>query len=287
MAEVTEAPKQVTQDIKPTESAVPPGNGAAPKEEEVSSKFAALAKKDKAISRRAQEMAAKEQAIKEREQKLQAENLKFEELRNKARMNPIDAMKELGLTYEQVTEFILNKEKPTADSKLEMLRQELEAFRNETKTERQKAEEQIKKHKAELDNQAVDSFKSSIEEFIHSAPEDYELLNQLDNKGLINAKELIFMGIQRVHRDHGRIPSIKEASDGVQAYLLQELESLIDSVKHFKGKYSKAAPEKTPDGATPTTTLSNSMGTSMASQLPAATDEERVQRALRAMEQHA
>jgi hypothetical protein len=290
--ETQETPVLDPQTPPPTDA--PNGEDKAPEptpepekkiEEEVSSKFAALAKKDKAISRRAQEIAAQEKAAKDLLAKAEAENKKFEAMRQKARENPIEAMKELGLTYEQVTEFILNKEKPTPDMAISQLREEIQELRRIREDEKKKAEEDTRTAQERQNQEVIANFQSSIGDFVQSNAADYELINFLDKKGLIDAKALIFRGIQMVHQDKGVVPTIKEGADGVQTYLLGEIESLIENVKYFKDKYSKPAPEpeKTPDGSIVTKTISNDMGSGMATSLPAMTEEQRIQRALAAM----
>lgn len=254
---------------------------------EISARFAALAKKDKALSKRAADLAAQEKAAKDALAKAESENKRFDSIRQKALENPLEAMKELGLTYEQVTEFILNKEKPSANMEIAALRRDLQTIREERERERKESAEKEAKTREEQTNQVIGNFKTSIGEFVQGKAEDYELLNYLDSKGLTNSTELIFRGIQAVHADKGKIPTIKEAADGVQEYFLKEIESLIDSVKHFKSKYGKAetkpGPMVTPDGSVATTTISNSMTPGTSSSSPALTEEQRIARALAAM----
>jgi F0F1-type ATP synthase membrane subunit b/b' len=277
-------------EVTPVVTPEVPTNGAAepkvepPKEakpsELVSDKFAALAKKDKMVSKRAQEVSELEKTIKEREAKIQSESARLEAIRKTASLNPIEAMKELGLTYEQVTEFILNKEKPTPDAKVEALRQEVEDIRKTAQAEREKLKAEAEELTKKQSQQVVDNFKATIGDFVKKNAEKYELIQKLDERGLINAKELIFRGIEMVHQDKGVFPTIEEATEGVQTYLLTELEAVIANVKHFKDK----AVVKTPEGATPTSTITNSMNSGIATNLPAATEEDRIRRAIAAMD---
>lgn len=279
--EIVQTPPSTPPD--PPETPKPPGNGKA--EEEVSSKFAALAKKDKIISKRTQELAAQEKSVKEMLAKADAENKRWADAKARAIENPLEAMRELGLTYEQVTEFILNKEKPTPNMEIAALRKDLETLRQQQKEEKENSTKAAKEQAEKQNQETIENFKSSLGEFVSENKDSYELLNALEDRGLIVPKDLIFRGIQMVHRDKGVIPTNKEAADGVQEYLLKEIENVIQSVKYFKDKYGTKEPTKelTPDGSIPTTTLSNSMSPGMGANLPSMTEEQRIQRALQAM----
>ena len=74
-----------------------------------STRFAALARKE-------QEVFRKQQAIRQQQAELarQAEEIRaFNSARQQALQNPLEALKSLGLTYEQITDYVLNDNKPT------------------------------------------------------------------------------------------------------------------------------------------------------------------------------
>ena len=280
--------EQIPENALP--SLVPEPNGAAPevKKEEpkndmTSDKFAALAKKDKLLSKKSQDVSQLETRAKDLMAKAEAENKRLDNIRKNATLNPLEAMKELGLSYEKVTEWILNKEKPTADTQFEVLRGELRELKELQAAKDKKQEDDAKTFAQKQGEQTINSYKDSIDQYVKSLPEEYDLLNYLDSKGLINAREIIFNAVEITNTNYGKIPTIKEACDGVQEYLTGELDGMLGVVKHFKNKVPQKEEVKTPDGATPTTTLSNSMSSGTTSRLPAQTEEERIQRAIQAM----
>lgn len=80
--------------------------------------FSALAKKEKAIRQ-------KEQALKALEERV----AKVDALRQKAKENPLEVLQEYGLTYEQLTDFILSGNAPkeaTPDDRVKALEERLE-----------------------------------------------------------------------------------------------------------------------------------------------------------------
>lgn len=255
------------------------------KEESVSSKFAALAAKDKAFQKRQQELSEKEKVWQDRLAKAEATEKRFEELKRTAKLDPVKAMKEaLDIDYEYTTEFILNKGKPSADAKYEQLRQDMVAFMESTKKEKEEAKAAEEKRNAEYVNSTIAQTKQSIDQYMKSDPKKFEFLNFLDSKGLVDADELIYQGAELTHKQTGKIPTIAEATEGVQEYLLGQFEELVNQVSYFKEKYGPkgVAATKTPDGATPT--ISNSMNGGTEPRTPAANEEERMRRALAAME---
>jgi hypothetical protein len=270
--EATGTPQTTQPEQKPAEKNI------------ASDKFAALAHRDRQISKKAQEIAAAEARVKELQTKYEAQLKEFEETKKGALSNPLEAMKKLGLTYEQVTEYILNKEKPTPDAKLEALRQEMMEWRQAQEMKEKKALEDAQKQKEEGKNQAVTQYKESIAEYA-AGSKDLELLNYLDSKQLINLKDMVYNGIVMVNRDTKKIPTIEEACAGTQEYLLGQLEEVINNVSYFKNKYAPKQPqEQTPDGSTPVRTLTNDMTSGTPGGTPAYSEDERIRRALKAME---
>lgn len=284
-----EAPAPVPGVPAPSDS--PAGNGSAPKEPEiVSDKFAALAKKEKGIFRKAQELAEREKAFEPFKKQYEDDRAKLDKIKADARLNPVEALKELGLKYEDVTSYILNQEKPTAEAHIAKMRDEIESFRNQIEEGKKKAQEEAKKLSEERQAQTVQEFQTQIKDFIETKKETYDLIH------LFGAQGMIYKGIEDVYRETcewedepfkskllkaGRIPTIEESANGVQKLLLEKLDTLIPQTKWFKDKYApKEAPkEKTPDGASVTQTLSNNMSAG-SSNLPAATEAERIRRAL-------
>lgn len=296
MENAAQVVNEILGQVTPPATEPPAANGgtppptpppATPPVDDVSSKFAALAKKDKMLSRRAQDAAAQEARAKEMLANAEAKNKQFEDAKRLAQTNPTEAMKILGLTYEQLTQFILNQEKPTADMEIAALRRDLQTIREENERKEKEREQKAKDDLENNNKQIIDNFKNEIGDFLQSKPEEYELLNFLDSVGFISAKDVIFEGIRTAHAQHKKIATPKEAADIVQEYLTNQIDTLIQSVKFFKTKYGKTeppAPPTEPTGATTTTkTITNDMSPGMGNQLTALTEEQRMKKAYDAM----
>jgi hypothetical protein len=269
-------PEAVSTPTAPV-AGVPPEAAKAPeppKEEAklASGQFAVLAKKEKQIFRRAQEIAEKEKQIQEREAKLS----ELDKRRQGYKLNPLQALEDAGLSYQEITDFILNKEKPTPDAKLEKLRMEVEQLRKQTEDERKRAAEEAQKLAKENEAAAIAEFQSQIKGFVEAHKEEYDVIH------LLGAEGMIWQGIVDTHAQTGKIPTIKEAADGVMKFLQSQLDEVVPKTKWWQTKTAPKAEEKPSERTPGSPTLTNDMS-SPATTLPATTEAERIKRALAAL----
>src|SRR5271166_1356124 len=102
---VPQVPKTLEEAVKPL-PVEKPAIGA--------DRFAALAKKERAIQKQLAEVKQREAKAKE-----------WETLKASAASNPLKALEVLGISYEQLTNYILNGQKPTADLQVKQVQDEL------------------------------------------------------------------------------------------------------------------------------------------------------------------
>jgi hypothetical protein len=268
--------------IEPTPEAAPEvPTVAEPKPEEkdprLSNRLQILASKEKAIVRRQQQVKAQEQLIQEREAKLN----EWEQFKSQASTNPLAALQALGLSYQELTDFVLNNEKPTPDLQVKALRDEIASFKKEQLDSQQRAQEEAKKRADEEFNQAIENFKSDVNAFITSHADEYELIN------LHESHDLVFATIEEHFNKTKKILSTKEASDLVEKYLEEQVEKTVTGTKKFQSKFSQALAQKeeAPAPAQSPKTLTNTMSSSAPSMLPAKTENDRMARALAALTQ--
>lgn len=196
------------------------------KEERFAQKFAALSRKEKAIRER-------EKAIEKRIKELESKQPELEKTASQAReeaesfkrslkTNPLKALEQVGLTFEQLAQLVLNDGKPTAEmmisekereiqSKIDALEQRLKA--------KEEAEEQQK-----LDA-AINGFKAQIEQEIANNSTTYELIQAE------NATGLVYDVIASHHEETGEILDIKAAADAVEEYLFEEAKKRLNVPK--------------------------------------------------------
>lgn len=280
--EIPESPaiaEVATTEAVPAESVTPAPAAAEPAKpkERSADRFASLARKEAEVYRKAQ-------AIRQQQAELarQAEEIKnFQALKSKAVLNPLDALKELGLTYEQVTEYVLNDNKPTPSAEVLTLKQELEEFKRQN-AERESRQEQQRREMAEREQrQIITAFRDEVNEYVSQHAETYELTS------LYNGAYLVSDVIEQNFKDTGKLLSIPEAAKMVEEYY-EDLGRKTLATKKFAATKQDATPAqvetKTPAAKMPPT-LSNDLSASVtaASQRPRS-DAERIAAALARLE---
>jgi hypothetical protein len=235
-------------------------------------KFAALAKKAKA----AQMAQAKLKAERIEIERARKEIEDFNKYKTEAKQNPLKALEAMGIKYDDLVNFVLNGEQPTVDQKLSRVESELERFRREQE-ERELSKEKAAQEAAERQYQeTIDTFKGKITEFV-TGNEKFELINLHDAQGLI------FDTIEEYFNSSGKIMTIEKASELVEGYLEEQIETTLQKTKKFQSKFAPKKDEPQPQAAKgPSPTLNNTVATSSSapSFLPPKTEQERIQRAL-------
>lgn len=260
-------PGKQDEGLKSNPSASNEVSKEAPK---ASSQFAALARKERAIMKARQEMQAKEQAIAEKASRYS----KYEDLEKTAKSNPLAALEALGLSYKQITDYILNDNKPTADQEISSVKEQLDAFKAEQAARDLKAAEREKEQAQNIKDRAVTEFKEEIVEHINSKSDAYELICQFDGQ------EMIYEVIEENFNSTKRVLSIDEAATMVEKYL-EDMVKRANTSKKFAGKKEEPkAQAKAEDAFRPGKTLSNELTSTAPSMLPAATEQDRIRRAL-------
>src|SRR5687767_14150950 len=113
-------------------------------DQEFSKKFAALAKRERLLRQKEEQAKAQWDAVQ-----------RFEQARKQAKSNPLGFLEEAGLSYQEITDYLLNDSKPSPDAQIQALREQIEQERRE----RQEAEE---RKKAEGVEGTIKAFKAQI-----------------------------------------------------------------------------------------------------------------------------
>lgn len=259
---------------------------APKKEEPLSSKFAALAKKEKAI-------VLKDKQIKERETTLssrEAELAKREEAIKQANAlfetDPFAALEKYGYSYQKLTDMILSGkttvEKAPEDPVMS-LKKEIETLKKELADKDAKKEEDAKKaqeiaaakQKEEL-QKAYEAYREEVVQHVKTNEEDYELINMYEQQ------DLVIETVQAYYEEHKRVLSVKEASDMVEKYLYQEAEKAMKA-KKFTSKKTEVITKKDDAPKAASKTLSNNLTPVTGTPVPATSEQDRMKRALAAL----
>lgn len=203
--------------------------------ERASDKFAVLARKEAEIYRR-------QQAVRQQQAELarQAEEIKaFQEMKRSARLNPVEALKQLGLTYEEVTEYLMNDNKPTPSAEVMSVKQELEEFKRQAAEEQRRfMEEQRSRAEAEQ-QEIVEQFHEEVSDYVAQHADTYELTS------LYGGANLVWQVIEENFKQTQKLMSIPDAAKLVEEHY-EELARKAQATKKFAATQQKAASPQVP-----------------------------------------
>ncbi len=266
------APAAVTPDAAPAAPVVPtdvvvpadvPTEKPATRE---SARFAELAKRQRELTQRQLELKAKEERLSPVEQAL-----------SKAKENPLAALEALGMTYEDLTHYILNEgREPAPEDKLAAIEKRL----NDRETAEREAREREANERVEA---TLSQFKASIAEAAKSAPDKYELILAAGDYGT----ELVFDTVSEYFQSNQQVLPLERALEAVEEYFEKEALKIAQANK-IKAKLAPPVEakekEKTPERQTGTTvTLTNKLVSSSAESSAKRLSEEESKRAAAAL----
>lgn len=197
--------------------------------ERVDTRFSALARKEAQLHKAREQLKAEKAAVEEAARQA----AEFNSLRENARLNPIKALEALGLNYEQITEFVMNDNKPTPNAEVQSVREELERFIEQQKEAQKQAEEiAVQRLTAEQDS-VLEAFRSDAIGFVSANPERYELTTADD------AAYLVPEVIEQHFVETGELMPIEKAADLVEAFLDQKAQRYA-ATKKFQARMAPA-----------------------------------------------
>lgn len=264
--------------------AAPPAEGApaaAPVEDAVSPKLAMIAKKERDLVRKQQEF-QKSQADWQKERETMKAELEAERAKRAMwKEDPDKLLEEMGWDYDRLTERKLNGGGLTPKDLEKKMEERFKSFDERMAEERAALEKaQAEKKDAEA-KKIVDDFKGELKSFVTSKADKYKLSNLFDPEA-----ELLYDTIDAYYQEHEKVLSNDEAADLVEKYFKKLYDdahqALTPAEEKALAEEKKAlgVPEKKPT----TTTLTNDMATSTSGFVSAKTDNDRMKRAMAALE---
>lgn len=253
---------------------------AEKKPDDMSSKFAALAKKERMARMSQQRSRSMEANLAEREKKIaERERLWDEEFK----LSPLEAIKKRGYSYEDLTKAALNDGRFEPATEIKSVKEEIHRLRQEQEDREKKSIEAQKQAELHHEQQIVESFKTNISKTIEEKKDTYELTH------LYEASELVYQTIEE-HFERTKsagspkIMSVDEACELVEQYLEAEVERMAKTSKKFQTKYGVPKAEEQKGGGKSSVTLNNQLQSSSApSLLTPAVESDRIKRALAAL----
>lgn len=232
----------------------------APTKEEppLSRQYAILARKEKAIRTQAQELKAREEAVRVREEAVKA-TPSFDEskyiARDKLKAETLSVLANEGITYDELTNQILNtpKQDPATQAYLQRLEAKIAELEGKTQSVAKSYEEQ----QTQQYNQAVNQIRTEAKQLILS-DSSFETIKET------NSLEDVVDLIKRTFEEDGVVMSVEEAAKAVEDHLVEEAIK-IAKLSKIQKRLSPAAqpPQKLQDPKQPQMkTLTNAVGTS-------------------------
>lgn len=222
-------------------------------EDQFSAKFAALSRREKEMRKLQSDLERRSQELEERFKAFEAERAPKEPaklpLDKRLLSNPLEALKEMGISYEKLTEMALNEGQVPVDLQMKLMRQELEEkHAQELADLRNELIEDKKSREQEKYNQTYRGFINQINDVLNGS-DDYELSRAHD------ASELVYEVMEEHYKETKEIMDIKEAAAQVERYLEEELDKMTKLSK-FQKKYG-SSPSKPVEQKRQSPTLSN------------------------------
>ena len=260
-------------DTNSRETAAPAVDTTAKPEDAIAPRLAALARREKQIRHQAQERA---KAWESEKKALMAE---VEEARAtrawkaKLKTNPLEALNEEGLSYDQLTEAAVNQADPRS-LELQKLKAEIQALKDSQTQSKTQAEEAADRSYQEAKKQIGNEVKLLVD-----GNEEFEAIQTM------GMHDMVVNYIEEVYKTEGNLIDVTVAAREVEAELFAQAQS-IGKMKKLQPKVepaapSAAAPQKTDPAPrqTPTQTLSNR---AMAAPAKPTSEKERKARAIAA-----
>lgn len=262
---------KLVEDAKPAESVETKPATPAPEEkkpeakkpDDFANKFGILAKKERALQKEQAEWKPKIESAK-----------KFEDAQANAKKDPLAYLAAVGLTYEDITEFVVNDKKPTPSLETKAVEDKIKALEKERSDEKEAAK------KKAVEN-AITKFRGDIAEFVKTNAETHELVSLSGDE----AQNLIYDVVEDHYEKHQKVLPIAEAAKAVEDYLEKRHQKLAAAKKLQpkpitpKVEETKASKQDEDGKQEPTTLNNNLTPTGTKPVIPRLSDEERLKQA--------
>lgn len=230
-----------------------------PADEPLSRKYAELVRKERELRQRELALKQREKAAKPAEEpKIEQPAFDPSAFISKEEMlkNPVAVMNRLGLTYDQLTEMVLNgpsEDQISMKNELAAMKAELAALKGESETTKKSIEER----ETASYNQAITQLKRETEILVKANPE-FETIRET------GSVEDVVELIELTYKEDGILMTVEEAAQQVEQFLVDEALKLAKLTKVQQMLAPKAAPTPKATEPKPTQikTLSNATSTS-------------------------
>lgn len=238
-------PSQPEQVSKPVDNLtkVEETNETPAKDPQLEQQFKDLARQERILRARAQkqaqELKSQQEALKAREAELQAKQQAYEQgwiSKDKFKQDPLSVLEEAGVTYEELTQRLLNPLDTRVSSEIQALKNEIKALRaanDEAKVEAQKT--QTEQYQA-----ALKQIKQDVTDLVKQDPNTFEAIAKTNS--IDDVVELI----ERTYQKDGIILSVDQAAQEVEDYLVEEGFKSLSRIEKIKKRLEVDGAKVTP-----------------------------------------
>lgn len=206
----------------------------------LSRQFAQLARQEKALrakqQQQDQQFRAREEALKARESELTGKTqstqgmISLQDLKS----NTLGKLAEAGITYEELTQQILNQQPSDPRTEALISRQEQRIAQLESRLE------ENSKNQVETQQQAYQSalnqIKSDAIALVKGDVEAYEAINKIGSRGINETVKLI----EETYKKDGILLSVEEAANEIENYLVEENYNMSTNIKKIRNRILQA-----------------------------------------------
>jgi hypothetical protein len=190
-------------------------------EDPISTQYATLARKEKALRAKAlqqeQSLKAKEVAIAAKEAELKAKETEYQSKyisKDRLTQDTINALAEAGLTYDQITELMLQQSSPERQAQ-SAYEKRLDAKLQELEKKQTEAAKAIENQQSASYQQALTQIKNETKQLVAVDPA-FETIKETNS--INDVVELI----ERTFKQEGVLLSVEDAARQVEEYLVEE-----------------------------------------------------------------
>lgn len=257
------------------EPASPEVSDPAKVEDPISSKYATLARKEKALRAQIQQFKADQEKFKsEREAQAQAPSVDLSKYfeRDRLKSDPLGALEEAGLSYDELTEHVLSRSQIQTDPRLIREMEQMRAEIKAAKDEAAKVREEQKQGQDQAYKQAVAQIRNDTSKLVYTDP-NFELIKETNS--VADVVELI----ESTFKADGVLMTVEEACQAVEDYLLEEAMKL-QKIKKLQQKFGQSTAQPPVTNSKQPQSASKTLTNGMSAQRPMTNKE----RALAAFE---
>lgn len=181
-----------------------------PADERIERQIISLTRKERELQKQFSEM--KRQKA-EMEQYMKDLN-EYKSLKEKARVDPLAITRHFGIEYKQLTDQVLNDERPTPTALIDELKNEIQQLKDGLSKKEQDQQNSLRE-------ESINSFKNDIKSFVDQKGDDFELIKTF------GAYDQVFQTLYDHWQETGEYADVAEAARLIESNMEAEAKKLL------------------------------------------------------------